>query len=109
MKNFVQKGSNIQLTAPVGGVVGGQAYKQGSLIGVVVASAAEGEQFTLQLEGAFSDLPKETGTAWAIGDPLYWDAGNSRFTKTASANTFAGYAHTAALSAAADGVVLLSH
>ncbi len=109
MKNFVQKGSSIQLTAPVGGVVGGAAFKQGSLVGVVVASAAEGEQFTLQLEGAFSDLPKETGTAWAVGDPLYWDAGNSRFTKTSAGNTFAGYAHTAALSADTTGVVLLSH
>lgn len=109
MKNFLANGQSLQLIAPVDGVIGGSVVKQGSIIGIVVASAAEGQQYTLQIYGAFSDLPKTTGQAWAVGDMLYWDATNSLFTKTVGSNTFAGYAYEAALSADTKGSVLLSH
>lgn len=107
MKNFIQGAGSIQLTAPVGGVDGGQLYKQGSLIGVVVSDAAEGEQFTLMLQGAFTDVPKTTGQAWGVGDMLYFETTGSTLTTTSSSNTWAGYAYAAALSADATGAVLL--
>ena len=107
MKNYIQENDSIQLTAPVGGVVGGQLYKQGSLIGVVVASAAEGEQFTLMLEGAFDSVPKKTGEAWSVGDMVYYETASSSLTTTASSNTWAGYAFYAAISGATTGAVLL--
>lgn len=109
MKNFVANGDSIQLIAGVGGVVGGSIVKQGSLIGVVVASAAEGDQYTLSLKGAYESLPKATGAAWVVGDMLYWDATNSVLTKTGTNNTFAGYAYAAAQSGDALGSILLSH
>lgn len=109
MKNFVANGESLQLVAPVGGVVGGQIVKAGTLIGVVVADAAEGETFTLKIKGAYSDLPKAAGTAWAVGDMLYWDAANSVLNKTSAGNTFAGYAYADALAADIVGSVLLSH
>jgi len=109
MKNFVSNGESLQIIAPSGGVVGGQIYKQGSVIGVVVADAAEGDQFTLKIEGAYSGLPKAAGEAWSAGDSLYWDATNSVLTKTATSNTLAGYAFNAALSADVIGDILLLH
>jgi predicted RecA/RadA family phage recombinase len=109
MKNFIANGDSLQLIAPAGGVVGGSPVKQGSLIGIPVASAAENDQFTLSLKGAFSDLPKAAGEVWAVGDMVYWSTANSNFTKTVGANTFGGYAYDAALSAAVVGSVLLSH
>lgn len=109
MKNFIANGESLQIAAPSGGVIGGAIFKAGSLIGVIVASAAEGELFTLKIKGAYSGLPKAAGAAWAVGDMLYWDATNSVLTKTATSNTFAGYAYTDALSADVVGDILLSH
>lgn len=107
MKNFVQEAGSIQLAAPVGGVVGGQLFKQGSLIGVVVSSADEAENFTLMLEGAYDNVPKKTGEAWGVGDMLYFETASSSLTTTATSNTFAGYAYAAALTADTTGSVLL--
>ena len=109
MKTFIANGDSLQISAPVGGVVGGAPFKQGSIIGIVVASAAEAELFTLSIKGAYGSVPKTTGAAWVVGDMLYWDATNSLFTKTASGNTFAGYAYEAAASGDAVGSILLSH
>lgn len=107
MKNYIQENDSIQLTAPVGGVVGGQLYKQGSLVGVVVNSAAEGEQFTLMLEGAFDNVAKKTGESWNVGDMLYYETASSSLTTTVSSNTWAGYAFYTAASGATAGAVLL--
>ncbi|HJT73277.1 MAG TPA: DUF2190 family protein [Chitinophaga sp.] len=107
MKNYIQENDSMQLTGPVGGVVGGQLYKQGSLVGVVVASAEEGEQFTLMLEGAFDKVPKKTGESWNVGDMLYYEVASSSLTTTASSNTWAGYAFYAAATGDTVGAVLL--
>src|SRR5690349_4717040 len=112
MKNFVANGESLQIVAPVGGVVGGQLYKQGGIIGVVVASAAEGESFTSKIKGAYSGLPKTAAEAWAVGDPLYFIHATSALSKVAGAagtSTFAGYAYDAAQAADVVGSILLSH
>lgn len=109
MKNFVANGNSLQIPAPAGGLVGGQVVAVGKVVGVVVASAAEGEQCTVQIRGAFNDLPKETGTAWSRGDMLYLKADGSSLTKTATSNTFAGYAYEDAAAGDAKGSLLLSH
>lgn len=108
MNNFIANGNSLQLTAPEGGVVGGQLYKQGKLVGVVVADAAEGDQFTLKLTGVYSDVKKKAGEAWAIGDKLYYNA-TDELELTAANGDFAGYAYAAALAAAVDGTVLLAN
>jgi len=109
MKNFIANGESLQLTAPVGGVTGGQLFKKGQVVGVVVADAAEGETFTLKIKGAFSDCPKIAGEAWATGDTLYYKADNTGLTTTAAGNIFAGYAQADALAAAVIGSILLKH
>ena len=108
MKNFVANGESLQLVAPVGGVAGGQLFKVGNIVGVAVASAAEGETFTIKLKGAFSDCPKIPGEAWATGAMLYYKADGSGLTTTAAGNTFAGYAYADAAAAAVLGSILLS-
>lgn len=109
MKTFVANGNSLQLVAGAGGVVGGSIIAQGKIVGVVVADAAEGEQFTLSIVGAHAGLPKAAGEAWAVGDMLYLKADGTSLTKTAAGNTFAGYAYDAAQNADVTGSILLSH
>ena len=107
MKNFITNGDSIQLVAPVGGVMGGKILAIGKLVGVVVASALEGEQYTFKIRGAFSNLPKATAEAWAIGDMLYLKGDGSELTKTATNNTYAGFAYAAAAAPDVLGSILL--
>lgn len=109
MKNFVQSDESIQLAAPSGGVTGGGLYRFASIVGVALATAAEGEQFTLVLRGVVSGLPKAAAEAWAIGDPLYLKADGTSLTKTATSNFFAGYAMSVQVNADTTGDLLLAH
>ena len=106
MKNYIQEGKTLELTAPTGGVVSGNAYLIGALLVVAVADAAETEKFNGTAQGVF-ELAKATGQAWTEGAKLYWDNTNSRFTTTASGNTLAGVAVAAAASGDAIGTVRL--
>lgn len=108
MNNFIANGNSLQVIAPAGGVVGGQSYKVGKLVGVVVADAAEGEQFTLKLTGVYSDIKKKAGEAWTVGAKLYFNA-DSELELTPANGDFAGYAYEAALLAATVGTVLLAN
>lgn len=107
MKNFVQHGDTLDLTAPAGGVVSGVAYLIGALFGVAVASAAVGETFPLRVVGIYT-LPKATGEAWTEGAVLYWDNANKRLTTTAAGNTKVATAASAAGSALSLGVARLN-
>ena len=62
MKNYVQSGGTVTLTAPAGGVVGGNAYLIGSLFVVAVFSAAASMPFAGKTIGVF-ELSKTTTTA----------------------------------------------
>ncbi|MFG1319841.1 DUF2190 family protein [Xanthobacter autotrophicus] len=107
MKNFVQHGDTLDLTAPSGGVISGTAYLIGALFGVAVVSADAGVTFPLRVVGVYI-LPKATGEAWAEGAVLYWDNTNKRLTTTASGNTKVGMVASAALSAATTGAIRLN-
>ncbi|CUA90211.1 Predicted phage recombinase, RecA/RadA family [Chelatococcus sambhunathii] len=106
MKNYVQHGDTIPLTAPAGGVVGGNGYLIGSLFVVALFSTGEGKSFEGQTEGVIR-LPKATGSAWTEGAKLYWNDTSKYVTVTATDNTFIGYAAAAAASADTAGNVLL--
>ncbi len=106
MKNYVQEGTALDLTAPAGGVVSGSPYKIGSIICVAAVDAAAGETFAGYTEGVY-DLPSDTGAAWAEGDVVYLLADGSAFTKTATANTKAGVAVAAKASADTTGRIKL--
>lgn len=107
MKNFIQDGKRINLTAPSGGVVAGLLYIIGSLIVISQDTVSEGKTFVGYTEGVF-ELPKATG-AVTEGVKLYWDSTNSVLTTTASGNTFAGYATESSASAGTTARILLDH
>jgi len=73
MKNYIQPGDTLPLTAPAD-VKSGEGVLIGKLFGVAAHAALKDEQVNLAREGVFA-LPKVEAQAWAEGVPLYWDAG----------------------------------
>jgi predicted RecA/RadA family phage recombinase len=84
MKNYIQPGDVLELPVPTGGCVSGSPYLIGSMFVVAVVSAPEGDMAAFRRVGVYS-LPKTTGEAWAVGNPLYFDPATSKLTKTAGA------------------------
>lgn len=104
MQNFRSNGHSVQLPAPVGGVVGGQTYKAGKLVGVVVADALESELFTLVIKGEYQ-VKKKAAEAWTAGDQLYFDSATGECSKD-NTKEFAGYATADALAADVLGYIV---
>jgi predicted RecA/RadA family phage recombinase len=100
MKNRIQRGEALDLAAPYD-VLSGGGFKVGDIIAIASMDAVSGVVVSGSVEGVF-DVTKEgagSGQAWAVGDKVYWDDTNKRFTKTSTSNTLAGYAVAAALTA----------
>ena len=72
MKNFIQNGDVITVTAPAGGVTSGQSLLVGSLFGVVAYDALAGEPTEIATTGVF-DLNKDAATVIGQGDRVAWD------------------------------------
>ena len=72
MKNYIQEGRIITVTAPTGGVASGDALVIGALFGVATKTAAVGETVAIATEGVF-DLPKLASAVIAAGDAVAWD------------------------------------
>lgn len=108
MKNYMQPGCIVDLTAPSGGVVSGSPVLIGSLLAVPIASAAEDETFAGALEGVFT-LAKATSQTWSQGAKLYWDnSGKKATTSTGGgSNRFIGHAVADAATNDTTGVVRL--
>lgn len=109
MKNYIGRGDKLTLTAP-GNISSGDTVQVGQILVIAEHDALSGEPFVGVRVGIVSGLTKVTGgsTAWAVGDPIYWDAANSRYTKTsASGLVMVGFAHAAAADGDATGSVLL--
>lgn len=107
MKNYVQPGHTLDLTAPAGGVVSGTGYLIGALFAVASVTAAAGATFAARLEGVFT-LTKATGAAWTEGAALYWDNTAKNVTTTSASNTKIGVAAAAAASGDTLGNVRLN-
>lgn len=84
MKNYLQPGCTLTVTAPVGGCVSGELYKVGSIIGVATRDAAAGNDVELQVDGVFN-VAKVSAQAWAVGDPLYYVTANRNLTNVSAA------------------------
>jgi predicted RecA/RadA family phage recombinase len=72
MKNFIQNGDMISVTAPAGGIASGQGIVVGSLFGVAAKAAAEGESVEIATTGVY-ELPKAPATVIAQGARVAWD------------------------------------
>lgn len=106
MKNYVQHGDTLDLTAPTGGVASGVPVKIGGQVVVPQVSAAEGKTFAAKTTGVFR-LAKATGQSWAECVTLYWDDTAKAFTTTSTSNTKCGHAVAAAASGDTVGLVKL--
>jgi predicted RecA/RadA family phage recombinase len=91
MKNLVQPGRTITVTAPAN-VESGEGVLIGQLFGVCAGDAASGATLDLVTEGVF-DLAKATADIFTVGAPVYWDAelkkarsGNDEDSNSAGAN-----------------------
>jgi predicted RecA/RadA family phage recombinase len=107
MRNFIQPGECITLTAPEGGVVSGRGCKIGQLFVVAANDAAAGAAFSGCVCGVF-ELPKLGAQAWTEGALVYWDAANARCTTVAAGNLLIGCAVAAAANPSATGIVRLN-
>jgi predicted RecA/RadA family phage recombinase len=105
MKNYVQPGHALDLTAPAA-VTSGDPVKIGSLIVIPAADAASGETFVGYCEGVY-DVDKAAGSAWTEGLTLYWDDTNKVFTTVSTSNTKCGSAAAAAASGDTAGRIRL--
>ncbi|OQW44309.1 MAG: hypothetical protein A4S12_03605 [Proteobacteria bacterium SG_bin5] len=94
MRNFVQRGDTLDVTAAAA-ISSGDGVIVGSIFGVANVDAEIGDTFALDVVGVF-DLPKVSALTISVGDTVYWDNANKLVTKTAGGNTKIGVAVTAA-------------
>lgn len=71
MKNYVQKGENITITATAA-ATSGQGVLVGNLFGIAAGNAEIGDSLDLVTVGVF-DMPKVSTDVLAVGDFVYWD------------------------------------
>lgn len=102
MKNYIQPGNTITLTAPYA-VTSGAGLLVGSVFGIASGTAANGESIEASLTGVF-DIAKVGSQAWAQGDKIYWDNTARNATKTATGNTAIAVAIEAVAGGAADTI-----
>ena len=85
MKNFVQPGDVVTVTAPGGGVLSGDLIVVGNLAGVCATDTASGAEVELALTGVF-ELPKASGQI-NEGAKVWWKAADGNVVNA----TGAGY------------------
>ncbi|UFM64018.1 DUF2190 family protein [Paracoccus sp. MA] len=102
MKNYVQPGNTLTLTAPYA-VTSGGGLLVGSIFGVAAGDAASGATVEAALTGVF-DLTKIGSQAWTVGAKVYWDDTNKRCTTVATDNTLIGVAVVAVAGGAGDTI-----
>jgi predicted RecA/RadA family phage recombinase len=81
MKNYIQTGDTLTVTAPAD-VSSGDLVVVGSIIGVAAYDAASGADVEVDTDGVF-ELPKVVTDVIGQGDKLYWDSSVKKLTKTA--------------------------
>lgn len=107
MKNFVQRGESVTVSAPVGGVSSGQGFLLTTGVFVVAKqTATAGADVDVLLVGVV-DFPK-AAVAVNTGDLAYWDNTNKVVTNVSTSNTKIGLFVAAAGSTVPTGRVRLN-
>ena len=88
MRNFIQQGVNVTLTAPAN-VLSGDGVLVGSLFGVAATHASAGQPVECTTIGVF-ELPKAAGEM-TQGALAYWDDTAKQVTGTEAANHLIGH------------------
>lgn len=78
MKNYQQRGEVIEVAAAAVAVAAGQVVAIGAILAVANQPAAQGDPYNAVRVGVF-DAPKATGTAFAQGEAVMWDASAGKF------------------------------
>lgn len=89
MKNYVQPGDVLTLTAPYQRNAGEMALIGAALIAVANTDIANGANGEWSLEGVFTITALSTDTG-SVGAKMYWDNTNKRLTTTSAGNTLVG-------------------
>ena len=86
MARKVSDGRSVKVTVPVGETVtAGQFVLIQGFLGLAVNDASEGEEVVLNIEqGEYETSQINTADAFNVGDKVYWDATNKRFTTNPS-------------------------
>ena len=101
MRNFIQQGDRLPITAPSGGTTAGVGVLTGAhLFGVALNTNAQNESTELLIEGVV-EIAKTSALAIAVGDLLYWDNTNKVENKTSTSQKPVGYAVAAAVNPSA--------
>jgi predicted RecA/RadA family phage recombinase len=82
MKNFVQPGEVVTLTAPAA-LSAGNGVFVGGLFGIAACDASSGASVEVALGGVF-DMPKASGPAFTEGQRIYWNTASGNFGSTAA-------------------------
>jgi predicted RecA/RadA family phage recombinase len=90
MKNFVQPGDTLTVTAPYD-VASGAGMLVGLIFVVAAFAALSGAQVEGVTKGVF-DLTALSADTATVGAAIYWDNTNKRCTTTSSGNTKIGVA-----------------
>lgn len=101
MINRIKDGEILQHT-PASAVVSGQPIVLVNRVGIAMQDIAADETGSVLMEGVVQ-VNKVSAQAWAQGDPIFWDAGNSLFTTVATGNIIAGFADQVALNPSSVG------
>lgn len=72
MKNYIQSGHIVRVTAPAGGITSGGALIVGSIFGIAAYSSAEGDPIELATTGIYQ-LPKASAAVLTVGARVAWD------------------------------------
>lgn len=91
MKNYVQEGNVLELTAPSGGVVSGTPVKIGRFFVVPSTTALVGEKFSGLIEGVV-DIPKVSAEPWTEGLLVWWNAASALATSVSTTSMLIGIA-----------------
>ena len=106
MRNHVQRGETLSLTAPYAVAAGA-----GLLVGSLFAVATSAADNAAAVEGATCgvyDLAKVSAQAWTVGAKIYWDDTARLCTTVSTSNTLIGAAVAAATNPSATGRVRLN-
>lgn len=106
MKNYVQEGDNLTLTAPYD-VLSGAGFLVGSIFAVASYDALSGAEVEGVTEGVFT-LKKTSALAITAGAKVYWDNTAKEVNVTSAGNTLIGVAVLAAANPSATGTFRLN-
>lgn len=99
-QNHIIKGEVLPLTNSSGSdIASGDVVVMGDTVGVALGNIADTERGSAAVEEVF-EIPKNTSTAFAQGENVYWDVADTEANDDDVNNPKAGIAYIAATSAA---------